>query len=84
MIRSVLNFTPTDFQTIKNQLPAKTSAQIEVKHYFGISKKEREMLIELKEVLQMFEFVTDEIQTNDISILKYVRLTRARLNIPLN
>lgn len=26
------------------------------------------MLIELQEVFQMFEFVTDEIQTNEISI----------------
>ena len=68
MIRSVLKLTPTDFQNIKAQLPTKTAAQLEVKNNFGISKKEREMLIELKDVLQMFEFVTDEIQTNDVSI----------------
>ena len=35
------------FQTIKIQLPVKTSAQREVKNNFAITKKEREMLIEL-------------------------------------
>ena len=68
MIRSVLKLTPSDFQTIKSQLPIKTYAHREVKNNFAITKKEREMLIELQEVLRMFEFVTDEIQTNEISI----------------
>lgn len=39
MIRSVLKLTPSDFQTIKSQLPVKTVAQREVKKNFGISKK---------------------------------------------
>ena len=68
MINSVLKMSVVDFQTIKSQLPVKSAKQRAVKNNFGLSKKEREMLEELRDLLQMFEFVTDEIQTNDVSI----------------
>jgi hypothetical protein len=42
--------------------------QKEVKNNFSISDDERAMLEELNDVLEMFEFATDELQTNKISI----------------
>ena len=68
MIRSVLKLTPFDFTAIKNNLPIKSKKQRELKKNFNLSEQERAMLHELKEILEMFEFVTDEIQTNDVSI----------------
>ncbi len=39
-----------------------------MKRNFSISDDERAMLEELKDVLEMFEFATDELQTNEVSI----------------
>ena len=68
MIRSVLELSPEDMKTIRSKLPAKTAEQREVKRKFDITSVERDMLEELKEVLEMFEFVTDELQSNKINI----------------
>ena len=68
MIRSVLKLSPEDMKTIRNQLPIKTQEQKEIKRKFDISTVEREMLEELKDVLEKFEFVTDELQSNKINI----------------
>jgi hypothetical protein len=68
MIRSVLKLTPTELLAIRNSLPSKSKQQKEVKKNFTISDDERAMLEELKEILEMFEFATDEIQTNEVSI----------------
>ncbi len=68
MVRLVLKLTPTDFATIKSKLPNKTKKQKEVKKNFYIDETERNMLQELKDLLDMFEWVTDEQQTNDVSI----------------
>ena len=68
MIRSVLKVSPAEFKTIRNSMPTATLQQKEVKKKFDISPNEREMLEELKVVLEMFEFVTDEFQTNKVSI----------------
>ncbi len=35
---------------------------------FHLSETEREMLVELKELLEMFEYATNEFQTNEVSI----------------
>ena len=71
MIRSVLKVSPAEFKTIRNSMPTATLQQKEVKKKFDISPNEREMLEELKVVLEMFEFVTDEFQTNQEFILVF-------------
>ena len=50
---------------IRQKLPTKTAKQKEVKKIFLITDTE-----ELKELLEMFEWVTDEVQTNKVSISK--------------
>jgi hypothetical protein len=47
MIRSVLNLSPEDTKTIRNNMPSKTNHQKAVKRYFDITTVEREMLTEL-------------------------------------
>ena len=55
-------------KTIRNNMPSKTNDQKAVKRNFDITTVEREMLTELRVVLEMFEFVTDEFQSNRINI----------------
>ncbi len=64
----MVKLTPTVLATIKSKLPNKTKKQKEVKKNFYIDETERNMLQELKDLLDMFEWVTDELQTNDVSI----------------
>jgi hypothetical protein len=60
-------------------MPSRTKAEKDIKIKFDISTVEREMLEELKDVLEMFEFVTDEFQSNRVNIsrvypaVKYLR-----------
>jgi hypothetical protein len=68
MVRSVLKLSPQDLKQIRDQLPNKTSDEKERRKKFDISEIEREKLMELKDLLQMFEFVTDELQSNRINI----------------
>ena len=49
-------------------MPTTTKKQRAVKKAFMLSPSDRKMLIELKDLLEMFEFATNEIQTNDVSI----------------
>jgi hypothetical protein len=67
-VRQVLKLSPQDLKQIRDQLPNKTSDEKERRKKFDISEIEREMLMELKDLLQMFEFVTDELQSNRINI----------------
>jgi len=64
MIRSVLKPTPTDFATIRKEMSTKSVRQKEIKKNFNLTAIEREMLLELQVVLEMFEFVTNELQCN--------------------
>ena len=68
LIRSVLKISPAEFTQIRNSLPTKTTNQKETKKLFKIEREEREMLAELRDLLASFEFVTNELQTNEISI----------------
>ena len=65
MIRSVLRVSQAEYASIRSKMPMKTIAQRKVKNAFQITDKEREMLEVLQHVLVLFEFVTDEFQTND-------------------
>ena len=68
LIRSILKISPTEFTQIRNNLPTSTKKQKETKRMFKLDQNEREMLAELRDLLVSFEFVTNEFQTNDISI----------------
>ena len=68
MVRSVLKLSPEQMKVVRSQMPSRTIAEREVKNKFDLTSIEREKLEELKEVLEMFEFVTDEFQSNRINI----------------
>lgn len=68
MIRSVLKLTPEDIKSIQGSMPAQNAKQKEIKKKFCLTSTERDMLSELKDLLEMFEFVTDELQSNKINI----------------
>ncbi len=53
---------------------------------FSLSATEREMLEELKEILEAFEFVTDELESNRINISRvYPGITFiAHFSLPLS
>ena len=68
MIRSVLRLTDEDFKTIRNKMQTKTTKQRKIKKNFALSIKERAMLEELAEILKHFEWLTDNLQTNEVSI----------------
>ena len=68
LIRSILKLSPTEFTQIRNSLPTNTTKQKATKKMFKLEKDEREMLAELRDLLGSFEFVTNEFQTNEISI----------------
>jgi hypothetical protein len=68
MIRSVLKLKSEDFKRIRDEMVALNATQKEVREKFSINDNEREMLNELQIVLEWFEFVTDELQSNKINI----------------
>ena len=68
MIRSVLKLSPDEIQQIKYKMPNVTAEDKEKRRRFDLSHNERDMLKELKSLLELFEWVTDEFQSNDISI----------------
>ena len=68
LIRSILKLSSVDLAQIRNNMPTSTAKQREAKELFRLSAKEREMLAELRDLLVCFEFVTNELQTNEISI----------------
>lgn len=84
MIRSVLKVTPAQFAEIRSKIPGKGKKSRSMKENFYLSDSERSMLVELKELLEMFEFATNEFQTNNVSISRVypqinsllIRLTR--------
>jgi hypothetical protein len=59
MVSSVLKITPADFKAIRELMTSKPANK---------AKIEREMLIELKEVLELFEWATDEFQSSLVSV----------------
>jgi hypothetical protein len=68
MIRSVLKMSPEEMRQIRNKMPTLTADQKNAKKNFDLSDVEREMLAELMILLEHFEWVTDELQSNEISI----------------
>ena len=68
MIDSVLKVTPIQMKDIQDKMLDKTREQRRVKKFFYIKQNEREMLKELQELLQMFKLVSDDLQSNKVSI----------------
>ena len=68
MVRSVLKLSADDMKAIRNQMPGRTPTEREIRAKFDLTDVQHDMLLELKDVLEMFEFVTDEFQSNKISI----------------
>lgn len=68
MIRSVLALSPVEFELIKMSMPSSTKQQRETKKQFDLNQEEREMLEELMDVLTLFEFASDELQSDNVTI----------------
>lgn len=68
MARSVLSVTPDQFKKIREKMPTYSQKQKDAKKSFELSLKEREILKELVQILEWFENVTDEFQSNRVSI----------------
>jgi hAT family C-terminal dimerisation region len=68
MIRSVNAITKDEMDKIRSQMTSKTKKDKERIEKFNLSKTERDMLVELQDVLELFEYVTDELQGNKVNI----------------
>jgi hypothetical protein len=68
LVRSILKISILELAQIRNNLPTNTRKQRKTKELFRLSQTEREMLAELRDLLANFEFVTNELQSNKISI----------------
>ncbi len=68
MISSVLKITPYEFHAIREAMPTTNTKQKAIQKKFNLNAVEREMLMELKEVLEYFEWATNEFQSNLVSI----------------
>jgi hypothetical protein len=73
MIRSALKLSPDDFKKIRNEMPTRNAKEREVRDKFHLKSNERAMLEELKEILEAFEFITDELQSNLVNISRVYR-----------
>jgi len=68
LVRSILKLSTAELQQIRSNMPTKNKKQQMAKELFRLTQKDREMLSELRDLLVLFEFVTNELQTNEISI----------------
>jgi hypothetical protein len=68
IVRSVLKLSPNDFKTIRIEMIVETKEKVEVRRKGDLSSKEKQMLEEIKNILEAFEFCTDELQGNRVNI----------------
>ncbi len=68
MTRSVSRLSAADFKTIRTEMPSTNSKQKEVIKKFDVNDKDRTRLEELKDILEGFEFFTDEFQGDSVNI----------------
>ena len=66
--RSCLKPNPEQYKLIRDSMNNKTAKEKEARKNFGLTLVERDMLSELVKVLEMFEFLTKELQGNKVSI----------------
>ena len=67
MIRSVLQLSPDQMSSIRKAMPTRCKSEREIKSKFDPTLPDRRKLEEIQEVLEMFEFVTDEFQSNRVN-----------------
>jgi hypothetical protein len=85
MIRSALKLSPDDFKKIKNEMPTRNAKEREVRDKFHLKSNERAMLEELKEILEAFEFITNELQSNLVNISRvYPGITFLKEKLSIN
>jgi dihydropteroate synthase len=85
MIRSALKLSPDDFKKIRNEMPTRNAKEREVRDKFHLKSNERAMLEELKEILEAFEFITDELQSNLVNISRvYPGITFLKEKLSIN
>ncbi len=66
--RSLIGVTSEQYKKIRDKMPTLSKKQKAAKSAFVLTAIEREMLEELVFVLEWFEWVTDEFQTNHVSV----------------
>ena len=76
MCRSVLKVSQAEFKKIRESLPNKSAKQKATRKKFDISQTDRDMLEELVQLLEAFEWVTNELQGNTVTISKCVSMHR--------
>ncbi len=81
MIRSVMNITPEEWENVRGKMKRATFTEAQKYKKFGISEKDRCMLSELQSLLTMFELVTNEFQSNRVSISPTNHVDRSQLLI---
>ena len=64
----ILNISTDEWAQVRGKMKRTTFKEEQKYKNFFISDKDRSMLIELKNVLTLFELVTDEFQSNRVSI----------------
>jgi hypothetical protein len=87
MIRSVLKFSSAEFLKLKESLPRSTKKQRQVYNKFDLKTADRASLKELKEVLEPFEYVTDQLQSNRVTssrVLPCIKYLRVHLEKPFS
>jgi hypothetical protein len=68
MARSVISIKPIEYTNIKNSYKGKSAKEKKSYKNFDLMAEDRKMLEELVHVLEAFEWVTDEFQSNQVSI----------------
>jgi hypothetical protein len=79
MVRSVLKLAPEEMKKIRDKMPSRNKGEREVKNKFDLTSVQRDMLTELRDVLEMFEFVTDEFRINISRVYPAVKYLKKNL-----
>ena len=85
--RSLIRVKPEEYKKIREKMPFKTKKEKAARNLFILTHDERETLEELVVVLEWFEWVTDEFQSNKVSISKVypcVEVLRNHLKVDSN
>lgn len=70
MCRSVVKVSPAEYKKIRNSLPNVSKQQKETRKLFDLPEIDRVKLEELVDLLEAFEWVTNELQGNMVTISK--------------
>ena len=76
----MLKLSAEEFDRLRRSLPIRTSRQKDTVKLFTLSVEDREILEELREVLEEFESVTNDLQTNQVSISRVYPAVRTLMH----